>query len=387
MEIIVVADGCSDGTTQLAFDRTSVPIRILDQPRQGAAIARNRGADVSTADLLIFADDDVEAEPGFVAAHVEAHRDGDPARVVIGYLPPDVQNRRDFFAIMLRAWWEAMFEPMRDPGYRFSYSDLLSGNFSIERSFFERAGGFDGGFRCHEDYEFGYRLIAAGATFAFEERAVGWHHEHTDLARALQRKRDEGVADVALARRHPALVPSLPLCRQHAQWTRRTRLLQQLALTGSAAGTVIERRYRAMLSALEAARLRTRWRRLLDDLLLYWYWRGVGESLEPAAVARLCGSAPAGDAVSYELDLRQGPCAAMQELDRVRPEALRLRWGSLVIGTVPPQPGAEPLRGRHLPSLIQRFARPLGEALARPGGQECPPSADDSRVATGTTAN
>jgi glycosyltransferase involved in cell wall biosynthesis len=387
LEIIVVADGCSDGTAQLAQGRTSVPLRILEQPRQGQAIARNRGADVSTADLLIFADDDVEVEPGFVAAHVEAHRGSDQSREVIGNLPPDVQNRRDFFAIMLRAWWEAMFEPMRDPGHRFSYSDLLSGNFSIGRSYFERVGRFDGSLRCHEDYEFGYRLIAAGAEFAFAERAAGRHHEHTDLARALQRKRDEGAADVALARRHPELVSSLPLCRRQGDWTRRARLLQQLALSGSTAGDVIEGRYRAMLPVLEAARFRSRWRRLLDDLLMYWYWRGVGESLEPDAVARMCGSTPTHDAPPYELDLRPGLCAAMHELDRHMPQSVRLRWGSLVIGTVPPQPGAEALRGRHLPSLLRRFTKALGEVLTAASAQEsdCPPAADESGVDTGTT--
>jgi GT2 family glycosyltransferase len=365
LDIVVVADGCSDGTAQLSHERWPIRVRVLEQPRQGAAIARNRGADVATADLLIFVDDDVEVGPEFVAAHVAAHGEGDPARVVIGYLPPDVQNRQDFFAVMLRAWWEAMFEPMRDPGHRFSYSDLLSGNFSILRTFFEQSGGFDPTFRCHEDYELGFRLLAAGARFAFAEEAAGWHHEHTDLQRALQRKRDEGSADVALARRHPALVPVLPLCRSAEHLTRRGRLLRNLALTHPAAGDVVERRYRSMLPLLEGAHLRMRWRRLLDDLLLYWYWRGVGESIEGPRLEQLCAGRGADDTMAYDLDLRQGLAAAMHKIDSAMPSALCLRWNSIVIATLPPQPGAEPLRGRHLPALLRRFAVPFGETLAR----------------------
>jgi GT2 family glycosyltransferase len=366
IEIIVVADGCSDGTAEIVRERWPVPVRVIQQTRQGAAVARNRGAAVATADLLVFLDDDVEVWPGFLDAHVQGHADQDPARVVIGYLPPDLQGRRDFFAVMLRAWWEAMFDPLRDPGHRFSYSDLLSGNFSIRRSLFDQLGGFDETLRCHEDYELGFRLIAAGARFAFAEAAAGWHHEYTDLRRALQRKRDEGRADVALARRHPELTPSLPLCRHRGQETRRGRLLRDLALARPAAGDWLERRCRSWLYLLETARLRTRWRRLLDELLSYWYWRGVGESMDYRVVGKLCRSNDSTEPTLYDLDLQAGLAAAIRELDDARPEALRLRWGTLVIATMPPEPGAEPLQGRHLPSLLRRrFGRPLGEALAR----------------------
>ena len=112
-EIIVVADGCSDGTADIATVGWAVPMRIIEQTRQGPAAARNRGAAAATADILIFLDDDIEVWPGFVAAHLEA-QGNDPARVVIGYLPPDLQGRRDFFAVMLRGWWEAMFDRMRE---------------------------------------------------------------------------------------------------------------------------------------------------------------------------------------------------------------------------------------------------------------------------------
>ena len=265
LEIILVADGCTDDTGGLSTADWSLPVRVLEQRHAGPAAARNRGAAAAKGDLLIFLDDDIEVLPGFVAAHVEAHAPADS--VVIGYLPPQLQGRRDLFSVMLRAWWEAMFERMRDPGHRFAYSDLLSGNFSVSRSLFERAGGFDETLRCHEDYELGYRLIAAGARFQFAPAAAGWHHEHTDLARALRRKRDEGRADVALARKYPKLAASLPLARPHTRLTRRGRVLRYLAVTHPAPGDTSEALCRRLLGVLEAMRLRTRWRRLLDDLL------------------------------------------------------------------------------------------------------------------------
>lgn len=367
IEVIVVADGCSDGTPRVAGIDRPIAVRVIEQPKQGAAAARNRGAAAASADLLIFLDDDVEAWPELVAAHVRAHGSGGEPSVAIGYLPPELQGRRDFFAIMLRAWWEAMFERMREPGHRFVYSDLLSGNFSVGRALFTQVGGFDESLRCHEDYELGLRLIAAGARLRFSGDAAGWHHEYTTVDRAFQRKRDEGRADVTLARRYPELTSALPLSAEYRTRAARARALRRLALTSPAAGDSVARGYRWTLAAMGRLGLRMRWRRLLDDLLSYWYWRGVGESLGGAPLDTLhrATAMEPGDQV-YELDLRIGIDAAMRALDAAAPQRLRLRWGGLLVGEVPAVAGAEPLQGRHLPALLRdRFALQFAETLAR----------------------
>lgn len=362
IEILVIADGCTDGTADLAAAPWPMRVRLIEQTRSGPAAARNRGAAAATGDLLIFLDDDIEASPELIAAHVAGHTGEDS--VVIGYLPPHVQDRRDFFAIMLRAWWEAMFERMRDPGHRFAYSDLLSGNFSLSRSLFAQVGGFDESLQCHEDYELGFRLIAAGAQLRYAEAAAGWHHEHTDLRRALQRKRDEGRADVALARLYPALVPALPIARDFGHLSRRGRKLRRLALSQPGRGDRFAAAWRSMLPVLELARLRVRWRRLLDDLLSYWYWRGVGEAEDAAGLSRLLSIEAATHTV-HDVELRHGLAVAAREIDDLQPEAIRLRWGALVVATVTLQPGAEALQGRHLRSLLQRhFSERFADTLA-----------------------
>ena len=347
-EVVVTADGCTDGTRRVGERAWPFPIRVVEQPASGPATARNRGAAAAVAPILLFLDDDVEARPSLVAAHVAAH--AVPATVAIGYLPPDVQGRTDLFALMLRAWWEGMFERMRDPGHRFTYADVLTGNVSMPRALFEEAGRFDVSLRCHEDYELGYRLLRAGARFTFLPDAAGVHHERTDLRRSLARKRDEGVADVALARRHPELVAALPLSA--ARGGRRRRALRRLALTRPRLGDALEPAMRAGLAALAVARRRTRWRHHLDDLLTYWYWRGVGDALGggpvPAVERRLDAAAP------LEIDLSEGPEAAMAAIDAAKPSSLRLLWAGVEVGTVPPEPWAEPLAGRHLPTLLAR---------------------------------
>lgn len=134
-----------------------------------------------------------------------------------------------------------------------------------------------------------------------------------------------------------------------------------------------------MLPLLEAARLRTRWRRLLNDLLSYWYWRGVGESLAGTPLASVSGLTAPHDIAAHDLDLRHGLDTAMRELDAIAPAAIRLLWGRLVVGTLPRQPGAEPLQGRHLPQLLRtRFAGRFAETLALQQLLDCEPASDEA---------
>jgi GT2 family glycosyltransferase len=367
-EIIVVDDGSTDGTASVGRAAWPIAVRVLTQETRGAAAARNHGASAASGRLLLFLDDDIEAGAGMVAAHVAAHAGGNSARVVIGYLPPELQGRNDLFAVMLRAWWEAMFERMRKPGYRFVYSDLLSGNFSVHRSLFEQVGGFDDSLRCHEDYELGLRLLAAGARFAFAPEAAGAHHEHTTLERALGRKREEGRADVALARRYPALAAILPLASVHPHLSRRGRVLKHLAFTSPALGDLLAASCQTAMRTLERHRLRTRWRRMLDELLVYWYSRGVAEALAGTPLSALLETSAPAPQDAADLDLHIGLEAAMQWLDATAPAALRLKWGATVIGEVPVHPAAEPLQGRHLPLLLREpFAKAFSSALAHPG--------------------
>jgi glycosyltransferase involved in cell wall biosynthesis len=86
-EVIVVADGCTDGTPEISRAGWPFPLRIMEEASRGPAAARNRGAAVATGELLIFLDDDIEVSPGFVAAHVRAHADGGPGCVAVGLSP------------------------------------------------------------------------------------------------------------------------------------------------------------------------------------------------------------------------------------------------------------------------------------------------------------
>jgi GT2 family glycosyltransferase len=366
-EVIVVADGCTDGTeARLRSGSWSFPLHVLQQSESGAATARNCGAALASGRILLFLDDDVEPERGALGAHVSFHA-SHPGAIALGYLPPIVEQG-GFLGVTLRDWWESMFDRLRMPGHRYWYKDLLSGHFSIAASAFHELGGFDPSLRCHEDYEFGYRTIRSGLTLQFLPDAVAWHHETSNLAKIFQRKFEEGVADVQLARTHPELIPSLPLAWPVREG-RAARALVRCVWDHPGLGEWLTSRMMAWLPRYEHWRLRFRWRARLDAALVYWYWRGVASVIgSREQLAALLSETPRSVEPETTIDLSGGIRLAEGMLDEKRPRSVRLVLGRHHVGQIPAVPGAEALRGRHLRKLIARdFARAYLHAVAAEG--------------------
>src|SRR4029434_3841220 len=60
-EVVVVADGCADGTVEAVGKvDTGVPCAVIQPLSSRPAAARNRGAAHATGDILLFLDDDLE---------------------------------------------------------------------------------------------------------------------------------------------------------------------------------------------------------------------------------------------------------------------------------------------------------------------------------------
>lgn len=372
-QVIVAVDGPDLGT-EAAVRALGLPYHVTvvpsDQAR-GAASARNRGAAAADAEVLVFLDDDIEAGPDLIGAHVAAQREG--LHVTIGYLPPAFDDTaRGFFRSALLGWWEAMFEAMRRPGHRYWFRDLLTGNCSMSADLFGRVGGFDAAFTCHEDYELGVRLIAEGGPMGFVEASLGTHHERTTLNRAFTRKRDEGRADILMLEKHPSLEPALPLGVFDRFARPIEHLLRRLNFERPGAARLLALAMTRTLPALEYGRFRGRWRRRLNDLLSYWYWNGITARLPTFEAFKTfianCHSRSDWSPLTLEVDLANGLDLVMAQIDRRRPAGLRVTVKGVGVGDIPPMPGAEGLAGRHLKAaLANELAAPLLAALGETG--------------------
>jgi GT2 family glycosyltransferase len=373
LEVLVVADGSTDGTVNMVRAlRVPYTLRLVEQQALGLPMARNRGAAEAQAPLLILFDDDIIATPGFVAAHLRAqHEPGE--RLVLGPYLLSLPGRQSFYGINLRTWWSDKFCAMSCPGHRFTFEDVSGGNFSISAALYARLGGFNTIFKGYggKDYEFGARVLKAGARLVYAPDALGDHRDNPGrgIDRLLLRIRDEGRNEAILGRLHPELRPALNVSSiMSPSVSARSRLLQRLALSWPIFGDQLARILQSWADDYERRLLHAYWWRIVDGLRTYWYTRGVSEEL--GGQADIAAFVADGERVARERPLKRGILAldeglatCAQRLDQERPDSVELRYEGAVIGQIPAPPGAEPLRGVHLPDALRQW--PLTMMLAQ----------------------
>jgi glycosyltransferase involved in cell wall biosynthesis len=356
VDVVVVADGCVDTTiSMLKSFKASYNLQFAEQPGSGPAIARNKGASMARGKVLLFLDDDIIPSDGLLAAHAKAHLNENT--VVIGYLPIMMSKNPNFLAIQTRSWWENLYYKMQDRGYRFSYKDLLSGNFSLHSTLFHTVNGFDSTFRCREDYELGARLIKHGAIFIFSRDAWGYHNDMSNnLKRLFRRKQLEGKADVQFASAHPDVIQQLSFF----SLSRLSRFKRSLLLMSLFNVKFIIRIYFILLEKLlmifESLKLRSAFRRTIYKLNKYWYFVGVANEVRTAKnLNKLLSSAPLHSNKTekiLEVDIRIGLSEAEQQIDKHHPSVVHLFYGPYLFGKIAHRPDAERLRGRHLRTIL-----------------------------------
>ncbi|WP_230461283.1 glycosyltransferase family 2 protein [Sphingobium sp. CAP-1] len=364
-EVIIVADKCRDGTQAMvaAYD-APFPISLLEQPGVGPAHARNIGARQASADLLLFLDDDVIPTPGLVAAHAQAHDDG-VDRAVLGPYPPEPHISGQHFRILTQRWWNAHFNELAQPGHRFRYTDLLTGNLSMPRRVWDAVGGLDPQFaRAREDLELGVRLMKAGIPFHYAPEALGWHHEYltTSLHGSFRRAKEEGRSDALMALKHPEMAAAIKAARQLRRKGRGTRIKYGVLRHSGLLDRPLMAIAPGLLNLMEGIGLIRARRRLRGALLEYLYARGAMEGLGPQRADFMAQPVPgiAPPTPGIDIDIADGIEAAELALTEHRPESARILYRGEEIATLSWTPMTERWSGRHLrPYLARRAAARL----------------------------
>jgi glycosyltransferase involved in cell wall biosynthesis len=362
VDVIVVADACLDDTVAQAqrFAATApYPLRVLAHEARSLAMTRNLGAAHARGTVLLFVDDDILPDPGFVRAHMEAQA---PGRVVIGYSKPVPHPRPSWWQLSARLWWEDSFTKMARPGHRYTCWDFFGGNTSMPVELFQAAGEFDGSFTGagYEDYEFGYRLLQAGARFHFVRETLGHHRDETDLPRWLGRLRQEGWGAIKIGTKHPELRRRLLPDLESSHRVQRLAIALAFVrptLAVRLAGLVLR-----LARVLEWMRWRRAWWGAFALLRALNQWAGVASAIKTRGALESWlqegASKPAAGADAPVLDLGAlpGPDDLDAALARGDRSGVRVEMAGLPVMTVHPIPGAEPLREEHLRAAVRELA-------------------------------
>jgi hypothetical protein len=144
-EVLVVCDGCTDGTAQVARLHGA---RVIEYPlRRGASYARNVGAAAARGDIFHFIDADCIAHCAIVSLGLEAVFGGD--QVLFGSYTRE--TRATGFLTKFKNL-QHHFTHQQGADYQTTF---WSGCGAVTRAAFEAIGGFDVNLQSCEDIEFG----------------------------------------------------------------------------------------------------------------------------------------------------------------------------------------------------------------------------------------
>ncbi len=215
-EIIVVDNKPADGTATMIHDMASegpVPLRYLQEAREGLSQARNTGIREAKGEIVAFLDDDAKADPNWLASLLEVY-DSNPNVWAVGgkVLPIWDAPRPSWLAdTMLRSLsivdWGDELRTLRWP------ERLIGTNCSFARQAFSQVGLFStelgrkGNLLMgHEDTELQRRILSSGKLVVYTPAAVVHHHvpaERMTRRYFCRRARGTGRSEAVLtATRH-----------------------------------------------------------------------------------------------------------------------------------------------------------------------------------------
>ena len=205
-EVIVVDNNSSDDTSSLLEQKagTFPNLRFAVQRKPGAAAARNTGLGMASGNIVLFIDDDIEADPLLLESHLAYHRDN-PNASIIGTIRTRWENSRDPFLRYLRD--RRVFNPYSVTSDSIDFSYYHTGNASSSREMLVEEGGFDEQFAVYgmEDIELGYRLEKRGCRMVPGVDAVAIHHYSPTYDEFTERCQQAGYSLGLMLRLHPEL--------------------------------------------------------------------------------------------------------------------------------------------------------------------------------------
>lgn len=195
MDIVVVDNAPSSSETRDLIASTYAPtgqVRYVLEQTPGLGRAHNTGVTAARGSIIAFTDDDVIADPAWVAAIAANFTYDDQIGCVTGLiLPAELETRAQYWTERHGGFGKGLSRKVFDPktGHRdnplFPYAAGAFGsgaNMAFRRETLERMGGFDPALgagtlaRGGDDLASLVSALQSGYRIAYEPGAIVWHH-------------------------------------------------------------------------------------------------------------------------------------------------------------------------------------------------------------------
>jgi len=181
-EIILVDDGCTDATCEIAKQYPDV--RVISQSNRGPAAARNRGVREARGEIVLFTDSDCEVTPDWIE-RMAAPFASDPD--IVATKGAYRTKQKQIVARFVQLEYENKYDVMSRGKY-IDFVDTYSAGFRKE--VFLEADGYDEDFplACAEDVDLSFRLANKGYKMEFVPEAIVYHIHPETLVGYLKKK-------------------------------------------------------------------------------------------------------------------------------------------------------------------------------------------------------
>lgn len=209
-EVIIVDDGSTDGTEKITERRYPFALRYANQTNQGDASARNFGAQIAQGEILIFIDDDIIIEPGYIEGIVKEHS-GLQNTIILATIHNQIED-----SFIPFQYWMGQISNSEDNLHP-TFDKLCSNSMSIRRESYFHIGmmqslGFPGSdIWC--DVDFAYRADKLGYNFRRCPSAICFHKDHNILDRTIYQERLKIAAyrSSLLFKKYPTMIDRIPM--------------------------------------------------------------------------------------------------------------------------------------------------------------------------------
>jgi GT2 family glycosyltransferase len=195
-EVVVVSDGSTDDTAQIAADFEGV--RVVETPQRGLSSARNTGMEASSGEIIAYIDDDAIPDPDWLTHLAASFASGAYAAAGGPNVAPAGSGRVAQCVANAPGGPTHVLLSDRDAEH------VPGCNMAIRKVALEGIGGFDAAFRvAGDDVDVCWRLLDSGQHIAFSPGAVVRHHRRSSVRGYLRQQRAYGKAEALLERKHP----------------------------------------------------------------------------------------------------------------------------------------------------------------------------------------